>query len=257
MKTIILAGGKGSRLAEETSSQPKPMIKIGNYPLIWHIMKIYYHYNIKEFIIALGYKGEEIKKYFLEYRNLKTNLTISFKKKNSIKHHNQKIENWKIHLLDTGELTKTGGRIKQSMNFTDRETILATYGDGLANIDISKLIKFHKSQKKIATITAVRPPSRFGKITLQNNLVTKFEEKPQLGEGWINGGFFVFEPEVADYIENESISLEEKPLENLSKDKQLAVYRHEGFWQPCDVLRDKHLLENYWLNDNPPWKIWD
>ena len=257
MKAIILAGGLGTRLAEETSSKPKPMIRIGNYPLIWHIMKIYYHYSIKEFIIALGYKGEEIKKYFLEYRNLKTNITIDFKKINLIKHHNQKIENWKIHLLDTGEFTQTGGRIKQSIVFAKQQTILATYGDGLANIDISKLIKFHKSQKKIATITAVRPPSRFGKITLQNNLVTKFEEKPQLGEGWINGGFFVFEPEVADYIENESISLEEKPLENLSKDKQLAVYRHEGFWQPCDVLRDKHLLENYWLNDNPPWKIWD
>ena len=244
-------------MAEETSSKPKPMVKIGNYPLIWHIMKIYYHQNIREFIIALGYRGEEIKKFFLEYRNLKTDITIDFNKTNSVKHHNLNIENWKIHLLDTGELTQTGGRIKQSMNFANKQTIVATYGDGLANINITKLIAFHKSHKKLATLTAVRPPSRFGKITLKDNLVIKFEEKPQLGEGWINGGFFVFEPEVSDYIENDNISLEGKPLENLAKDKQLVVYKHEDFWQPCDVLRDKHSLESYWMSSKPPWKIWD
>ena len=218
MKAIILAGGLGTRLAEETSSKPKPMIRIGNYPLIWHIMKIYYHYNIKEFIITLGYKGEEIKKYFLEYKNLNTDITIDFKKNNFVKHYNLKNENWKIHLLDTGLDTQTGGRIKQAMHFAKNQTLLATYGDGLANINISNLIKFHKSHKKLATITAVRPPSRFGKISLKNNLVTKFEEKPQLGEGWINGGFFIFEPEVINYIENDNTSLESKPLENLSKE---------------------------------------
>ena len=256
MKTIILAGGLGTRITEETVNKPKPMINIGNYPLIWHIMKIYSFYNFNNFIIALGYKGEIIKKYFKDYYYLNNNSTLNLRD-NEIKLHSDIAENWILHFLDTGIKTQTGGRIKNAFDFIGNERVFATYGDALADINISKLLDFHKSHGKLATVSIVRPPSRFGKISLQDNKVVKFEEKPQLGEGWINGGFFVLEPEVKDYIKSFDQQFETFPMEQLAKDGQLMAFKHEGFWHPCDVIRDKINLENYWNEKKAPWKLWN
>lgn len=256
MKTIILAGGLGTRIAEETVTKPKPMIQIGEHPLIWHIMKIFSFYNFSEFVIALGYKGEVIKEYYKNYYYLNSNFTIDLKN-SEINTHEKIKEEWLVHLLDTGNKSNTGGRIKKAMNFIGDEKVFVTYGDGLADIDIKKLLEFHKSHGKLATVTAVRPPSRFGKIILNNNNVQQFEEKPLLGEGWINGGYFVLEPKVKEYIESDEVKFESNPLEQLSKDGQLMAYKHEGFWHPCDVIRDRNNLQNYWDTGKAPWKKWE
>ena len=255
MKTIILAGGLGSRISQETSTKPKPMIRIGNFPLIWHIMKIYSFYNFNEFIIALGYKGYVIKNYFKDY-NFFINNSSYFTKENRFEIHNQSIEDWIIHFLDTGIDTQTGGRIKNGIEFAGKQRVFATYGDAVSDIDINALLSFHKSHGKLATVSVVRPPSRFGKISLDANKVVNFEEKPQIGEGWINGGFFVLEPEVKDYISSYDEQFEKNPMEQLSNDGQLMAFKHDGFWHSCDVIRDKENLENYWNKKTPPWKKW-
>ena len=255
MKTIILAGGRGSRLSEETTVKPKPMVEIGDRPILWHIMKIYSFYGIDEFIMALGYKGEIIKDFFLNYHAFMNDLTVDISTGNA-KWYNSHNDNWKVHLLETGDNTQTGGRIKRAMEFAGRERVMATYGDGIANINIKKLIEFHKKHGKLATLTAVRPPARFGGLVFDGDQVVKFSEKPQAGEGWINGGFFVLDPEVADYIEGDAIPFEKKPLDNLAKEGQLMAYKHEGYWQPMDVIREKELLQNLWESGNAPWKVW-
>ena len=256
MKVIILAGGKGTRIAEESQYKPKPMIMIGNKPIIWHIMKIYSKYNFNEFVIALGYKGQMIKDYFINYQFINSDLRINLSNK-EIKILNSKNEDWIINLIETGEEVMTGGRIKQAFEFVNHETIMATYGDGLADININNLIKFHKSHGKLATITVVRPTSRFGEVVFEGSKVTSFKEKPLKGrEGWIGGGFFVLEPQVVDYIESHNTPFETSPLEKLCEEGELMAYQHEGFWHSVDVLRDKLLLQNLWDQNKAFWKTW-
>jgi glucose-1-phosphate cytidylyltransferase len=255
MKVGILAGGLGSRLSEETTIKPKPMVEVGGRPLLWHIMQIYAHYGFKEFVIALGYKGEIIKDYFLNYHHHSRSLTVNLKTGDVIAHQRDG-EDWIVHLLDTGTETNTGGRVKQIADFIGRETFMMTYGDGVCNINISRLIAFHKAQKRLVTMTAARPPARFGQMLIQDHSVIQFKEKPQLGEGWINGGFFVLEPDITRYIENENTAWEFESLEQIAADGQLAAYPHEDFWQCMDTLRDVHLLEKLWQEGNAPWKLW-
>lgn len=255
LKTIILAGGLGTRLSEETDILPKPMVEIGDHPILWHIMNIYSKYNHNEFYIALGYKGYQIKRYFLDYNLLKSNLSINLED-GSIDHASRTSENWKIHLIETGIHTETGGRILRMKDLIGSDTFFLTYGDGVSNVDLHELLKFHKSHGKLATVTAVRPPSRFGTLDFDGNSVTSFSEKPQIGEGWINGGFFVLEPEVFDYITDDSTIFEREPLENLAKNSQLEAYKHQGFWQPMDTLRELRLLRSMWDSGNAPWKTW-
>ena len=255
MKVLILAGGLGTRLTEETTLKPKPMVDIGHWPILWHIMNIYAHAGHKEFIVALGYKGEIIKEYFLNYYHLRNNFTVSLED-GRLDAHGLQREDWKIHLVDTGDETGTGGRIRRLKDWIGKETFLMTYGDGLSNINIPKLIECHKNHGKLATITAVRPPARFGSMEFDGDLVTKFIEKPQIGEGWINGGFFVLEPKVLDYINSDETMFEREPLERLAKEKQLAAYRHDDFWQCMDTLRDVRLLDTLWKTKEAPWKIW-
>ena len=255
MKVAILAGGLGTRLQEETTVKPKPMVEIGGRPILWHIMKIYAGYGFDDFVIALGYKGDLIKDYFVNYRYRASTLTVHLgSDERSLR--DSDCEDWTVHLLDTGFESQTGGRTKRTMQFVGREPLMLTYGDGVANVDIHRLLAFHRKHGKLATVTAVRPPARFGGLAFDGDLVTSFTEKPQIGEGWINGGFFVLEPGVADYIQDDSTVFEREPLERLAKDGQLAAYRHEGFWQCMDTLRDVHLLENLWKSGNPPWRTW-
>jgi glucose-1-phosphate cytidylyltransferase len=253
MKVGILAGGLGTRLSEETSIKPKPMVEIGGKPILWHIMKIYASYGFNEFVIALGYKGEVIKDFFLNYHHYYDNLTVETKSGKVITHGKEN-ENWTIHLLDTGQDTQTGGRVKQIAEFIGNEPFMLTYGDGVCNVDISALVEFHKKNKKLATLTAVRPPARFGHLVFEGNQVVRFDEKPQVGEGWINGGFFVLQPEIVKYIESNSTYWEREPLEQLASQNQLSAYKHEDFWQCMDTLRDVHLLEKLWQEGNAPWK---
>jgi glucose-1-phosphate cytidylyltransferase len=255
MKVIILAGGLGTRLSEETTVRPKPMVEIGGRPILWHIMKIYDHYDHTNFGIAMGYKSEVIKDYFINYFHQQCNLTIDLENGN-VKVHETTHENWKVFLADTGTNTQTGGRIKYLADWLGGETFLMTYGDGVANIDINALIRFHKSHGKLVTLTAVRPPSRFGGLNISNNLVLDFKEKPQIGEGWINGGFFVIERQAIDYIEGDETPWERQPLERLSQDRQLAAYQHEGYWQCMDTIREVQALENLWQTGTAPWKVW-
>lgn len=255
MKVGILAGGLGTRLSEETAVRPKPMVEIGGKPILWHIMKTYSAHGHNEFVVALGYKGEHIKDYFLNYHYRAHSLTVNLKSGN-VRVHNSDSEDWIVHLLDTGYETQTGGRIRQIAEFMGKERFLLTYGDGVGNINISDLLNFHIKQGKLATLTAVRPPARFGQLIFEGNQVTHFEEKPQVGEGWINGGFFVLEPEVVNYIEGNFTYWEREPLEQLSAHGQLTVYRHDNFWQCMDTLRDVHLLEKLWQEDKAPWKTW-
>ena len=256
MKVIILAGGKGTRIAEESQYKPKPMIMIGNKPIVWHIMKIYSQYNFNEFVIALGYKGQMIKDYFINYQFINSDLRINLSNK-EIKILNSNNENWIINLIETGEEVMTGGRIKKAFEFVNNETIMATYGDGLADIDINNLLQFHKSHGKLATITVVHPPSRFGEVVFDDLKVTSFIEKPLKGrEGWVGGGFFVLDPQVADYIESYDTPFETSPLEKLCQDGELMAYKHEGFWHPVDVLRDKLLLQSLWDQNKAFWKTW-
>ena len=255
MKVIILAGGFGTRLSEETEVKPKPMVEIGGKPILWHIMNIYASNGYKEFIIALGYKGEIVKDYFINYFYMQNSFTINLNDGKIEMHHSNR-EDWIVHLVDTGIKTQTGGRMKRLSPWINNETFMMTYGDGVAKIDIRKLTEFHKKHGKYATITAVRPPSRFGGMLFQDEFVSEFQEKPQIGEGWINGGFFVLEPEVLKYIQDDNILFERGPLEQLAKNRQLVAYKHEGFWQCMDTLRDVRLLNDLWNRGEAPWKTW-
>lgn len=255
MKAVILAGGFGTRISEETQLKPKPLIEIGGMPILWHIMKTYSHYGINDFVICCGYKGYMIKEYFANYSLHKSNITFDLEK-NQIETHSTEVEPWRVTMVDTGLNTMTGGRLKRVKKFLDNETFCFTYGDGLSNVDIKKLIDFHKSQKTLATVTGVRPPGRFGAMSISNTKVTKFQEKPEGDGDWINGGFFVLEPNVLDYIDNDETIWERKPLEKLSSENQLSSFLHSDFWQPVDTLRDKNRLEELWNSENPPWKIW-
>jgi len=256
MKVIILAGGFGTRLAEETDRIPKPMVEIGGRPILWHIMKHYAHYGFKEFFIALGYRGEVIKRYFLDYYLLNGSMTINLSN-GDVQVHNKECEDWIVHLMDTGLHTLTGGRVKRLEPWLKDETFMVTYGDGVSDIDLQDLLRFHRSHGKLATVTAVRPPARFGGLIFDGDLVAEFTEKPQIGEGWINGGFLVFEPGVFDYLEGDHTSLEADAMERLAADRQLVAYRHDGFWQCMDTLRDVRLLESLWQSGKPPWKVWE
>ena len=255
MKTVILAGGWGTRITEETSAKPKPLVEVGARPILWHIMNIYAFHGFREFVVALGYKGDLIKYYFLNYHRLNNDLIIDLKD-GQVKVQEASREDWRIHLVDTGLTTLTGGRLKRLDKLLDGETFMMTYGDGVADIDIPAALAFHKKMGRHATITAVRPPARFGGLQFEGDLVNKFFEKPQIGEGWVNGGFFILEPSVFDYIDSDQTSFERESLERLARDGQLAVYRHEGFWQCMDTLRDVRYLNELWEEGSSPWKIW-
>jgi len=255
MKAVILAGGLGTRISEETMVKPKPLIEIGGMPILWHIMKNYSVYGINEFIICCGYKGYMIKEYFANYFLHMSDVTFDIEN-NEMEVHQKYAEPWKVTLVDTGMETMTGGRLKRIKNHLDDESFCFTYGDGLSNIKISELIDFHKKHKKLATLTAVKPPGRFGVLDLKEDIVKKIVEKPEGDGSWINGGFFVLEPSVLDYITNDSTIWEKEPLEQLAKNKNLAAYRHQGFWQPLDTLRDKNQIEQLWIKGNAPWKTW-
>jgi glucose-1-phosphate cytidylyltransferase len=256
MKVALLAGGLGSRLTEETELKPKPMVEIGGKPILWHIMKCYAHYGFNEFFIALGYKGEMIKRYFLDYYSLNGSMTINLSS-GTVATHEKECEDWTVHLVDTGLQTNTGGRIKRLEQWLSDGTFMATYGDGVSDINLSHLLQFHRSHGKIATVGAVRPPARFGGLVFDGDLVSDFTEKPQIGEGWINGGFLVFEPQVFDYLSGDNSSLEADAMERLALDKQLVAYRHDRFWQCMDTMRDMRLLQSLWQSGNAPWKVWD
>jgi glucose-1-phosphate cytidylyltransferase len=256
MKVVILAGGLGTRLTEETETRPKPMIEIGGRPILWHIMKIYAHHNFREFVLALGYKGEVIKRFFLDFAKIQSDFTVNLASGDVMRRGSQP-EDWTVHLVDTGVATNTGGRLKRLAPILGRETFMATYGDGVANVDVTALVEFHRQHGKLATATAVRPPARFGGLVFEGERIVKFTEKPQVGEGWINGGFFVLEPGVLEYIANDQTSWEREPLERLAADGQLMAYRHGDFWQCMDTLRDHRLLEGLWAGSNAPWKVWD
>lgn len=256
MKVAILAGGLGTRLSEETEVKPKPMVEIGGRPILWHVMKHYAHYGVKEFFIALGYKSEVIKRYFLDYSALNGSMAINLAD-GKVETYNRECEDWMVHLMDTGTYTLTGGRIKRLEQWLKGETFMVTYGDGLSDIDLQDSLRFHQSHGRIATVSAVRPPARFGGLIFDGEKVAQFTEKPQIGEGWINGGFLIFEPEIFEYLEGDNTSLEADALERLVADDQLAAYRHDRFWQCMDTLRDVRLLESLWHSGNPPWKVWE
>jgi glucose-1-phosphate cytidylyltransferase len=256
MKVGILAGGVGSRLAEETQVKPKPMVEIGGRPILWHIMMHYAHYGFKEFVIALGYKGEVIKKYMVDYCSLNSNLTVALET-GEVRIHDAYKTDWTVELVDTGIPTLTGGRIKRLAPYLGDGTFMMTWGDGVADLNLHDLLAFHRSHGRLATLTAVRPPARFGHIELQGDQVMEFSEKPQTRAGWINGAFFVLEPGVFDYIEGDATQWEREPLERLAKDGQLMAYRHTSFWQCMDTLRDKVLLEELWQSGSAPWRIWE
>jgi len=257
MKIVILAGGLGTRLAEETEVRPKPMIEIGGYPIIWHIMKIYAAQGFTDFFLALGYKGEIIKRYFLDYHSLSGDMTINLSDGKAEISESKHLEDWTINLIDTGLQSMTGGRIKRLEAFLKDETFMVSYGDGVADVNIGELLEFHRSHGKMATVTAVHPPARFGELLIKEDLTTSFSEKPQTHEDWINGGFLVFEPAVLDYLSDDNSVLENDALERLANEGQLVAYRHHGYWQCMDTLRDKRQLEKAWQSKNPPWKIWE
>ena len=257
MKAVILAGGFGTRLSEETGVKPKPMVEIGEMPILWHIMKIYSAFDIHDFIICLGYKSHMIKEYFANYVLRRSDVTFDLKKNNMKLHHNN-TEPWRISLIETGKNSMTGGRLKRVEPYIGNETFCFTYGDGVTDLNIKAVIDFHRSQKTLATLTAVQPPGRFGAFGLKSgqSKISTFSEKPKGDGAWINGGFFVLEPEVLPYISDDSTVWEKDPLENLARDGQLSAYKHNGFWQPMDTLRDKKYLEDLWQSDKAPWKIW-
>ena len=257
MKAVILAGGYGTRLSEETGVRPKPMVEIGEYPILWHIMKIYAAHGIDDFVICCGYKGEFIKRYFMQYYLSRSDLTVDLRT-NSVEVLSNGCEPWRVTLVDTGADTMTGGRLKRVREYLEGETFYVTYGDGVADIDLSALLHFHREEGATATLTAVQPPGRFGAFRLSagETHVEHFREKPHGDGAWINGGFFVLEPEALDHIEGDHSVWEREPLESIAAAGQLAAYRHEGFWQPMDTLRDKRMLESLWNSGNPPWRIW-
>jgi len=256
MKAVILAGGLGTRIAEESDTKPKPMVEVGGRPLLWHIMKTYSHHGINDFIICLGYKGYIIKEFFFNYYRHTSDLEINLK---TGEHRvmNSQAEDWKVTLVHTGSETMTGGRLKRVANHIGNETFCLTYGDGLADINLSKELLFHRKSNKLATVAAVQPPGRFGVLNIDtNSQVSSFEEKPSDEIGWINGGFFILEPGAIDYIKDDTTSWEREPLSQLAKDGQLAAYQHKGFWRPCDTLRDKRDLEKLWDSGKAPWRVW-
>ena len=256
MKVVILAGGLGTRLSEETVARPKPMVEIGGKPLLWHLLHIYSSAGFDEFVIALGYRQDVVKEYFHSFYSVHNDLTIDLETGETIVRR-RSLERWKIHLVDTGLNTATAGRIKRLRSIIGQERFMCTYGDGLASIDARELLRFHEERGREATLTAVRPPARFGGLELDGDRVTTFVEKPQLGEGWINGGFFVFEPSIFERIADDDTMLEHAPLSGLARDGQLSCFRHDGFWQPMDTLRDRRLLEELWASGSPPWMMRD
>jgi glucose-1-phosphate cytidylyltransferase len=253
---VLLAGGLGTRLREETEVKPKPMVEVGGRPILWHIMKMYAAAGFDEFVVCLGYKGDYIKEYFLDYRLKQHSLSVDLRSGEVKSHDGVSPETWKVHLLDTGDATMTGGRVRRAAQFLGRRRFMLTYGDGVSDVDIAGLLAFHEAAGKRATITAVRPPARFGGLSIDDDLVRSFDEKPQVGEGWINGGFMVLEPEVADYIEGDSTILERYPLEQLAADGELAAYRHPDFWQCMDTVRDLTTLRELWDGGRAPWMKW-
>jgi glucose-1-phosphate cytidylyltransferase len=257
VKVVILAGGFGTRLAEETGVKPKPMVEIGGLPILWHIMKIYSAHGLNEFIICLGYKGYTIKEYFSSYALQTADITFDFAR-GTTKIHRKETERWKVTLVETGHETMTGGRIKRAKKYIGNDTFCLTYGDGLCDVNIKKLIGYHKKQKALATLTAVQPPGRFGAFTLDENegRIKSFKEKPKGDGAWINGGFFVLEPEIFEFIKDDSTVWEQSPMERLAQEGQLSAFRHQSFWQPMDTLRDKNMLEKLWQSGKAPWKIW-
>ena len=252
MKVIILAGGFGTRLSEYTDKIPKPMVKIGNKPILWHIMKSYSNYGHKEFFIALGYKSEIIKEYFLNYKTLNSDFTVDLKS-GDVTIHNNEDNDWKVTLLDTGLNSMTGGRIKRFEKYIGNEPFMVTYGDGVCDVDLDELLEFHRKHKKLITVTAVRPSARFGELDIKDNLVESFQEKPQTSDGWINGGYFVCERQVLDYIENDSTIFEKEPLEKLAVNQELIAFKHSGFWQCMDTKRDRDNLNEMLEHNNAPW----
>lgn len=256
MKTLILAGGLGSRLAEETTIRPKPMVEIGGRPMLWHIMKIYGAHGFRDFVVACGYRGDVIKQYFAGYHLYDADLTVDLRD-GKVEVLTERGPDWRVTLVDTGLMTSTGGRVKRAAPFLGNETFMMTYGDGVGSIDVGAVVAFHRRHGKLATITAVRPPARFGALEFDGDQVVRFHEKPQVETGWINGGFMVLEPGVVDYIGGDETLFEREPLEGLAADGELVAYRHEGFWQPMDTLREKHLLEQLWEQGAAPWRVWD
>jgi glucose-1-phosphate cytidylyltransferase len=256
MKVVILSGGLGSRLAEETEIKPKPMVEIAGQPIIWHILKHYAHYGFKEFYLALGYRGEVIKRFFMDYHSLNGNISIDMAS-GHVDMRERECEDWVVHLQNTGQNTNTGGRVKRLESHLHDGTFMITYGDGVCDVNLHDLLAFHRAHGRIATITAVRPPARFGGLIFDgDSMVVDFTEKPQIGEGWINGGFMVCEPEIFNYLKDDDSSLEADALEHLASERQLAAYQHGGFWQCMDTLRDKRLLETLWQDGSAPWKVW-
>jgi glucose-1-phosphate cytidylyltransferase len=255
MKVAILCGGLGTRLREETEVKPKPMVEVGGRPILWHIMRGYAAHGFADFVLALGYKGDVIKRYFLDYFHLQGNLTVDVGS-GTVTPHDGARDAWRVSLVDTGLATQTGGRVKRLAPWLGDGPFMLTYGDGVSDVNLGRLLRFHRSHGKLATVTAVRPPARFGGLVFEGDLVTEFTEKPQVGEGWINGGFFVCEPGVLDYIDTDETFLEREPLERLAKDGQLVAHRHEGFWQCMDTVRDLRLLETLWETGRAPWKTW-
>lgn len=257
MKVAILAGGLGTRLSEETVTKPKPMVEIGGQPILWHIMMHYSHFGFNEFVIALGYKGEQIKRWMREYYSLNKNVTVKTNANEVIFHDGRQSQTaWRVHLVDTGQETLTGGRIKRIAPFIGNQTFMLTWCDAVANIDLQALLRFHRSHSRLATITAVHPPPRFGHIVLEGDRVSQFKEKPRDTEGWINGAFFVLEPGIFDYIKGDTTQWEKEPLERLAREGQLMAYRHNGFWQCMDTIHEKLLLEKLWQSGQAPWKTW-
>ena len=257
MKVVILAGGFGTRLSEETVNRPKPMVEVGGRPILWHIMKIYAHYGFNEFVAALGYRADMIKQYFLDYSKLNGNFSITFKGEEEQITRYEK-DDWTVHLIDTGYNSGTGGRIKLLKDFLGNEPFMLTYGDGVSNIPVDKVLEFHKSHGKMVTLSAVRPPAKFGGLFInEESQITSFTEKPQTGEGWINGGYMVCQPEVIDYIPSTTASFESDALEAVARDGQLMAYQHDGFWQCMDAKRDQTYLEGLWSAGKAPWKVWE
>jgi glucose-1-phosphate cytidylyltransferase len=255
MKAVILAGGLGTRLSEETTIRPKPMVELGGKPVLWHIMKIYAHHGINDFIVCLGYKGYMIKEYFANYFLHMSDVTFNLRS-NEMKVHHNTSEPWSVTLVDTGDATQTGGRLKRVREHVGNETFCFTYGDGLSDVDLRALVAFHRDQRTMATLTAIQPPGRFGVIDINADKIRAFHEKPPGDGGWINGGFFVLEPSIFDLIEGNETAWESEPLETLARDGQLSAFKHSGFWHPMDTLRDKMYLESLWQSDRAPWKVW-
>ncbi len=258
MKVVLLAGGFGTRISEESHLKPKPMVEIGGKPILWHIMKIYSHYGYNEFVICLGYKGYLIKEYFAHYFLHEADITFDFSVSNQQVVHNHHAEPWKVTLVDTGLNTMTGGRIKRVKEYIGNDPFIMTYGDGVSDVNINNLVEYHRNHGKLATVTSVQPSGRFGALDLtESDEVLGFQEKPKGDGGWINGGFFVLQPEVLDFIDNDNTTFEREPLEKLAMNTQLKAYKHAGFWQPMDTIRDKELLEKLWQQNQAPWKVWE